>query len=179
MNIQPELSLREAVPTEFQLDTDEPDAVLRALNNAYLVIEDSCNEKDAVANCVLHEILRARSLARPPQQGADEPAFWSRPGGWLAYDSETVARWARDEDECTRKVAKEFTVPFYTRAAEPASEPAPEEPNYGELLCELNENEMLGYAQDSMEPGLLERWQAACEHYIESTAHSTTGKVTP
>lgn len=130
MNIpaQPELSLREAVPTEFQLDIDEPDAVLRALNNAYLVIEDSCNEKDAVANCVLHEILRARSLARPPQQGADKPAFWSRPGGWLAYDSETVARWARSDDENEREVAKAFTVPFYARSAEPASEPAPAEP---------------------------------------------------
>lgn len=235
MNIQPELSLRE----ERKLFEEA-----MARSNFWGILGrwsmqppgDACS---ALADEAENQLFDAWIAARPPQQGADEPApslvaaaervltvygldqtgftermdiamenlhaalpkadahdrmqWVSGPGHVAEFSNALCARGtygcdslhgqsgapqtARSKSEYKRRVA--LGDPRVLPPAEPASEPAPEEPNYGELLCELNENEMLGYAQDSMEPGLLERWQAACEHYIESTAHSTTGKVTP
>ena len=69
------------LPEFLQLPQDEPNDILRVLNNAYVVIDSRSDDEgphDAVANVVLHEILRAREAlaSRSPAGEPAEPVAW-------------------------------------------------------------------------------------------------------
>lgn len=63
-------------PTTLLIPLEEPNAAIRALNNAYFVLKDftsgnSHGPEDAVANCVMHEVLDALAdLKRSPPRCA-------------------------------------------------------------------------------------------------------------